>query len=139
MQKPAGVVILAILNWIGAAFLLIPALALLFGSSFLAGLIGRQFGPIAAFAGIVGGAFILVFAVIGAVLGWGLWELQEWARIVTIVLNGLALIPSVLGLFLWMHPFGIIFRLVRITVHGLIVWYLLQPQVAAAFRRPAHA
>jgi hypothetical protein len=141
MQKPTGVVILAILSWIFAAFLLIPALALFLGSSFIASMIGNQFGPLAAFAGVIGGAFFLVGALVTAVIGWGLWTLQEWARILTIIFQGIGLVLSILALFALaiFHPFGMIFRLVRITIHGLIIWYLMQPEVVAAFKRPAVA
>lgn len=141
MQKPTGVVILAILSWIFAAFLLIPALALLLGSSFIAAMIGNQFGPIAAFAGVIGGAIFLFIALVTAVIAWGLWTLQEWARILTIILQGIGLAVSILALFAlaFFHPIGMIFRLVRITIHGLIIWYLMQPEVVAAFKRPAVA
>jgi len=141
MQKPTGVVILAILCWASAAFLLLPSLALFFGSSFIAAMIGHQFGPIAAFAGVAAGAFMLIMAVIGAVIGWGLWTLQEWARILTIIFNGIFLALGILGMFAlaFLHPVGIVFRLVRIAINGVIIWYLLQPDVVAAFRRPAVA
>lgn len=141
MQKPVGIVILAILCWASAAFLLLPSLALFFGSSFIAAMVGQQFGPLAAFAGVAAGAFLLVMAMVTAVIGWGLWTLQEWARILTIIFQGIGLALSVLSLFAlaFLHPVGIVFRLVRITIHGLIIWYLLQPEVVAAFKRPAVA
>ncbi len=141
MQKPTGVVILAILSWITAAFMLIPGLALFLGSSFLAALIGHQFGPLATFVGVIGGAFFLIMAVVTAVIGWGLWTLQEWARILTIIFNGIFLALGVLGMFAlaFFHPVGVIFRLVRIAVNGVIIWYMLQPEVVAAFKRPVVA
>jgi uncharacterized membrane protein (DUF2068 family) len=141
MQKPTGVVILAILCWAGAAFLLLPSLALFFGSSFIAGMLGHQFGPIAAFAGVAAGAFLLIMAVISAVIGWGLWTLQEWARILMIIFQGIGLALGILGMFALslFHPAGMIFRLVRLAINGVIIWYLLQPDVVAAFRKPAVA
>jgi len=141
MQKPTGVVILAILCWAGAAFLLLPSLALFFGSSFIAAMIGHQFGPIAAFAGVAAGAFLLVMAAVMAVIGWGLWTLQEWARILMIIFQGIGLALGILGMFAlaFFHPVGMIFRLVRIAINGVIIWYLLQPDVVAAFRRPVVA
>ncbi|HLH07755.1 MAG TPA: hypothetical protein VKW78_11000 [Terriglobales bacterium] len=139
MQKPTGVVILAILAWAGAALCLIPGLALLLGSTFLAGIIGNQFGPIAAFAGVIGGAFCLFFALIAAVVGWGLWTLQEWARVVTIIFQGIGLVFGILSLFVFLHPFGVVFKLVRIAISGVIIWYLMQPHVVVAFRRPVVA
>jgi uncharacterized membrane protein (DUF2068 family) len=141
MQKPTGVVILAILSWIFAAFLLIPALALFLGSSFIATMIGHQFGPIAAFAGVIGGAICLFIALVTAVVAWGLWNLQEWARILTIIFSGIFLALGILGMFAlaFFHPVGVIFRLVRVAVNGVIIWYLMQPEVVAAFKRPAAA
>lgn len=141
MQKPTGVVILALLCWAGAAFLLLPSLALFFGSSFIAAMVGHQFGPIAAFAGVAAGAFLLIMAVIGAVLGWGLWTLQEWARILMIIFQGIGLVLGIVGMFAlaFFHPVGVVFRLVRIAINGVIIWYLVQPNVVAAFRKPAVA
>ena len=141
MQKPTGVVILAILSWICAAFLLIPGLALLLGSSFIATMVGHQFGPIAAFAGVIGGAIFLFMALVTAIIAWGLWTLQEWARILTIIFNGIFLALGILGMFAlaFIHPVGVIFRLVRLAINGVIIWYMMQPEVVAAFRKPAVA
>ena len=141
MQKPTGVVILAILSWVCAAFLLIPGLALLLGSSFIATMVGRQFGPIAAFAGVIGGAIFLFMALVTAIIAWGLWTLQEWARILTIIFNGIFLALGILGMFAlaFIHPVGVIFRLVRLAINGVIIWYMMQPEVVAAFRKPAVA
>ena len=136
MQKPPGIVILAVLCWISAAFLLLPAMALFFGFSFLAALVGQQFGPLAAFAGVAAGAFFVIMALVTAVVGWGLWTLQEWARILTIALQAIGLVLGILTIFGWIHPFGIFFRLVRIAIHGVIIWYLMQPDVVAAFHQP---
>jgi uncharacterized membrane protein (DUF2068 family) len=96
---------------------------------------------LAAFAGVIGGAIFLFIALVTAVIAWGLWTLQEWARILTIIFNGIFLALGILGMFAlaFFHPAGVVFRLVRLAINGVIIWYLLQPEVVAAFKRPAVA
>jgi hypothetical protein len=61
---------------------------------------------------------LLVIAAANLVVGWGLWQRREWARLAAL---GLAII-RLLNL-----PFGTV-------AGGLIIWYLLQDHVKAGFR-----
>jgi hypothetical protein len=103
------------------------------GAGFLAGL------------GAVIGVLALVFAALYALVGWGLLKLKEWARIVTIVLSGLGALGALFGLVAVFTHFGLIivfWSLVRLAICAWIIWYLLQPNVKAAFQgqtRPATA
>ncbi len=78
----------------------------------------------------------LVFAAIAAVIGFGLWKLQNWARIVTIVFSGLGIVSGLLGFLTMLLHFslvGLLFRMIGLGINGLILWYMLQPHVKQAF------
>jgi hypothetical protein len=58
-------------------------------------------------------------------------KLKNWARVVTIIFAGLAVLSGLAG-FLISH--GLIFTsLIRIALAAWILWYLMQPEVKAAF------
>jgi|YNPNPStandDraft_1061719.scaffolds.fasta_scaffold03741_6 hypothetical protein len=63
------------------------------------------------------GGLLLVVAAANLVVGWGLWKGREWARV-----GALAL--AIFRLF--NIPLGTI-------IGGLIIWYLLRPDVKAEF------
>jgi len=54
--------------------------------------------------GIVGAVIVLgfcaVFAIYYFVLGWGLWNLKNWARIIVIISQGLGLLVNLLAIIL---------------------------------------
>ena len=138
MNRPGGVTVIAVLEFLGGAICaLIGGLALL-GGGLLATLMNQSGGQgSAAGAGIVGalgaalGIVVLFFAALYFVTGWGMLQLKGWARIITMVLAGL----SILGSFwrLQFNPFLLFWVAVRVAIAGWILWYLLQPQVSAAF------
>jgi hypothetical protein len=141
MGRPTGVTIIAVLDFIGAGFCVLAGLGMMLGGGFIATMMSQQSG--AAGAGLMGaigaaaGIFFLICAAIAGLLGWGLLKLKEWARIVTIIFAALGALGAVLGLFAVLGHFvviGIFWALVRLAINGLIIWYLLQPQVKAAFQ-----
>jgi hypothetical protein len=73
---------------------------------------------------------LLIYAFIQAVLGVGLLLRQNWARLLTIIFNALAvlvLLPRALHL----RPFSVLFAILNIAV----LLYLLLPQAKAYFAR----
>ena len=155
MNRPTGVTVLAILAFIGCGLLVLLAVGSFLGGAFLGSMIGasaRQAGAGAAGAGVgaaIGAIFgvgLLIGGVLNFVCGFGLWNLKEWGRMLTIILSAIGLVFAVLSLFVSMlhfHIIGIFFLLVRIGIGALIIWYLSQPQVKAAFATvpqpyPAH-
>ena len=141
MGRPTGVTVIAVLDFIGAGLCVLAGVGMMLGGGFLATMMSQQSG--AAGAGLMGaigaaaGVFLLVCAAIGALIGWGMLKLKEWARIVTIVLAALGAVGAVLGLFAVLAhfvAFGVFWALVRLAINGLIIWYLLQPEVKAAFQ-----
>jgi uncharacterized membrane protein (DUF2068 family) len=141
MGRPTGVTVIAVLDFIGAGFCVLAGLGMMLGGGVIATMMSQQSG--AAGAGLLGvigaaaGVFLLACAAIAALLGWGLLKLKEWARIVTIIfaaLGALGAVFSVFALLAHFVVFGIFWALVRLAINGLIIWYLLQPQVKAAFQ-----
>jgi uncharacterized membrane protein (DUF2068 family) len=126
---PGLVKAIAILNYIGAAFLIILALICFMGGSMAATLFADMNNPqLTAMTGsllIFAGIVCIIGAALDIVLGVGLWKGKNWARILGVVLAAINIIGGLI-----MLPFGI----VGIILHGLIGAYLLfNAKVKAAF------
>ena len=144
MNRPVGVTVIAVLEFLGAAFCLLLGLGAMLGGGFLAAIMsqsGAQGG--AAGAGILGalgaavGVVLLVFAALYILVGWGMLKLKAWARIVTMILAGLGILGALFGLLTIFTHFlviGLFWLLVRVAIFGWILWYCLQPNVSAAFQ-----
>jgi hypothetical protein len=144
MNKPAGVIVIAILYFIGAACCLLFGLLLIAGGGFLATVMSQSGGanasPIAgilAGLGAVAGIVVLGFGVIDVLMGIGLIKLKNWARIVAIVFSGLGAAFQLLGIVTALshvNVVAIVFPVIVLAIHALIIWYLLKPEVKAAFQ-----
>jgi hypothetical protein len=84
--------------------------------------------------GTIAGIVMLGLGAALALIGYNLFQLQEWARVTTIVLVALSFAGAIFGL---LHPIGIgrISSVIRMAIDGFIIWYLVQPQVVGCFRR----
>jgi hypothetical protein len=137
MNRPTGVTVIAALYFLGAAFCVCLAIFFVVGgglaSHFLPPDTQIPRGVIAA-AGGLGAIFMLIGGAIAVAIAMGLLNLKEWARMVAIVFACLGLLGAAFSL-LHFNPFG----LIRAAINGWILWYLLQPQVVAAFRRTTTA
>ena len=142
MQRPVGVVIIAVLEFLGAAGCAVFGLIGLFGMGFLArileqnGNIPSSMVPVLVGGGIAIGIVCFVFAVLLGFLGWGLLNLRNWARITTLVLAIIGLVFGALGLVFGGLRFGVIAMItggIRLVINGLIVWYLMRPEIKMAF------
>ncbi|HEX8228451.1 MAG TPA: hypothetical protein VF826_03955 [Chloroflexia bacterium] len=133
-ERPTGVTVLAVLNFIGAGLLLVlVAVALLMsgnsqdlGSDFLSELREQsRASQISAIVvtGMIGAAICLPLAI-------GLWRLRPWARTMAFVVYaggaGLTLCAN-------FNEALTISVLVRLAIAAGIVYYLLQPDVSSAF------
>jgi hypothetical protein len=145
MVRPVGVTILAILNFIGAAFCLLGGIGMILGGGFIATILSQQgrgsAGAAGALAGLgaVAGVFIIIVGGVSALLGFGLWKLKEWARIVSIVLYGISgalQLLALLGSLAHFNLFAFVWSIFWVAVDAFIIWYLLKPEVKAAFQRP---
>jgi hypothetical protein len=140
MGRPTGVTVIAVLDFIGAAFCVLAGLGMMLGGGYFATMLSQGRGANAGMLAAIGAAAGVIFLVLGAIgilLGWGLLKLKDWARIITIVLAGLGALGGLFALFGVLGHFAAIamfFVLCRLAINGLIIWYLLQPQVSAAFQ-----
>ncbi|MGZ4874292.1 MAG: hypothetical protein ACXV5R_03895 [Candidatus Angelobacter sp.] len=144
MGRPVGVTIIAILCFVGAAFCVLAGIGMIAGGGFMATLLSQQSqgagaAGILAGLGAAVGIFCLILAAIYIMVGTGLLKLKEWARIVTIVLLAIGACFQVFGLLASLAHFNIfsfIWTGFWLAVDAFLIWYLLKPEVKAAFQRP---
>jgi len=137
MERPTGVTILAVLAFIFAGLAVLCALGLMFMGGMIAQMMessgmGTMLAGVGAFAGIV----VLVAAALYFLVGFGLWKLKNWGRILAIVFVALGLISAALGLFSSLSPFQTGVFVWQLFVCALDIWiivYLLKPHVKQAF------
>ena len=139
MERPTGVTILAVLYFIGTAILAICALFFfVLGGSMLSSVAqsGGPWSTILAAGGAVVGALFLVFALLQLALGIGFIKLQNWARVVAIVLTGIAVLFGAIGMLsLLAHVmvFALVTRVITLAIQIWILVYLFKPHVKQAF------
>lgn len=148
MQRPTGVTIIAVLDFIGAAACAILALLMFAGGAMLGSLFnaaanangasGAGMGAsFMAGIGIFGGVIFLFFAALAIFVAIGLLKLKNWARIVTIVLSALGLLST---LSRFVHGFaggGMVMTIIVLAYYIWAIWYMLQPNVKQAFGQAA--
>jgi hypothetical protein len=147
MNRPTGVMVIAILDFLGAAFAVLLGILAFVGMGLLGAILSHSSGRpipagVMAGVGVVLGIGFLIGAAISAGLGWGMWNLKEWARIVQMVFAGIGALFAALALLVALvhfRIFGFFFDALRLAINGLILWYLNQPHVVSAFRPPAAA
>lgn len=144
MVRPTGVTVIAVLAFIGAGLLTILGILAFVGGAFIGAMIGsgvqaQGSGPagagLGAMIGGVIGVFFLIFAAVQLTCGVGLWKLKEWGRLLTIIVSAIGIVLALFNL-MHFHVFALFFVMIRIAIGGLIIWYLSQPQVKAAFMTP---
>lgn len=129
--RPAGVTIAAILYFFEAVLSLPGALwALAFGATVDLLLVSAGLPPIATGLGIV----LLIFCVVFFAIGWGLLQLQEWARVAAIIASVVVLLLSLSSIPLILVTALILpLPLVLLVAHAWTIYYLFQPDVQAVF------
>jgi uncharacterized membrane protein (DUF2068 family) len=119
---------------------------MILGGGFIATMLSQGQG--AGGAGILGalgaaaGVFIIIIGGVAALVGFGLWKLKEWARIVSIVLAGISAALQLLGLLgslAHFNAFAVIWGVFWVAVDAFIIMYLLKPEVKAAFQQRPRA
>ncbi|MHA2379601.1 MAG: hypothetical protein ACXADS_09995 [Candidatus Thorarchaeota archaeon] len=121
--KPTGVLILAILQLIGA-LLYIAAGALLIMVAMEA---GGLFAILAAFPALI----LFIVGLIGLILFYGLWATKGWAWLWTLIINLLGILG---GLMRWAELLTDFIALGGLIVSVIIVIYLFMPATRAHFR-----
>jgi hypothetical protein len=137
-MRPTGVTLIAVFHFLAAAFLVGLGLMLMLGGT-LPLLVGA--GPVTSglglFLGLAGAVVFMLLAIVAFLAGYGTWTLREWGRILSIVLAVISLLysfPGLLMMGLHLQLFIGTYRLFRIAIAILMIWYLMQPQIRAVFR-----
>lgn len=147
-MRPTGVVLISIFHFLSALFLVLFAAMLVVGGSIVGGMFGRGWmGPgsgvaVGFLVGALGAVFFIALAIVAAVAGYGVWNMREWGRILTMILAVISLLfsfPGLLMMGLHLHLFFGTYRLFRIAISILILWYLMQPQIRVLFQRTTPA
>ena len=133
MDRPLGVIALAILSLVSGAWSLLKGLAWLGIGGAAAGVVagmhpvaGVLLGGVALFFGLLA----LVSALSSLIFSWGAWNLRPWAHSLGMATHGTILVWSllaVLGPGLLLHRWG------TILISGVILYYLTRPEIKRAF------
>ncbi len=142
MQRPAGITVIVVLDFIGGAFCALIALLAFAGGSMIASFLSQAgagmgsgiAGGVVMFAGVV----LLAVAALVIITAVGLLKLKGWARIIQLVLTALGLLNSVRGFASGFHMQGsaMAVTIVVIAYDVWVLWYMFTPGVKQAFSGP---
>jgi hypothetical protein len=141
VKRPAGVTIIAVLKFFGAALLALGSIAFFFVAVMVmtGGDAGDPISVAIAGMGVAGGFSMLVLAGGAACLTIGVAQLSEWARIASIASIAVGIGCTIFSLFA-LKGYLVIPVLLSILCHLLVmataVWmlaYLLLPRVRQVF------
>ncbi len=127
-QRPTGVSIIAILQYIIAGMFGLITLVVLFAGSELDEIFDGSVGGLAIVIALV----LVLFVALFISLGLGLWRMRSWAHITTIIIYSILIALNVL---LALGGELETSDLVRVIIEIAIVVYLALPATRAAFRR----
>jgi uncharacterized membrane protein (DUF2068 family) len=111
------------------------------GGALVASILAKTPGMSAIAGGAVAvfGVVFILFAILYGVTGFGLWALQNWGRIITMVLTALAAAFDLLGLVTMVSHMSstgvgtIVWQAVWLAIYIWILMYLNKPHVKKAF------
>jgi uncharacterized membrane protein (DUF2068 family) len=135
-MRPTGVSIIAAFSWLMGAIWALAGLSVIgfthVGGRLLARLTDANvLQRLTSGLGAAVGAILLLTALVYVVVGFGLWNLKNWARILTLFFVGVALSIGLRGLIEY-HHLG---RVVRSAIDASILIYLMLPDVSRVFAR----
>lgn len=144
--RPSGITVLAVLHFVIAA-MVVPSGALWIWVMGLladpeiaaqAGMPANLNAPAALLLrlGKAAGWFLIVFGLLKAASGVGLWKLRNWGRLLTLGLAALAValsLPGIVSAALARDVVSLLLGLVFAVGYAVIVWYLFRPDVKRAF------
>ena len=146
-MRPTGIILIVFYNFLVALFFVYSAITLV-----TTGVTGTMpsldhsipSGTDGEVVRAVGAGFFLVFALIAALVSYGMWSFREWARMLRIVLSGIPILLALPGLFFDFSFYQggylkVSYRLVRLAIDILIIWYLGQPYIKALFHKTLKA
>ena len=134
MNRPVGVTIVATLQLMGAVLILMGSLGILWFKDAIAQEFSSVPGATQDSNFVMGfGVFLLVLGFLGLLLAYGLFMLQAWAWMATLVLEGLKTLSNLSTVATGVGSRGIaVFQLV---ISAVLLYYLLRSEVKRAFGR----
>jgi len=129
---PAGVIAIAIAFLFAAAYLGLIGLIMLASPGAASMALGA---PLLGGLELAGPYMFLLTAAIGALIGWGLFRLNNWARraaIAVAFVGVVMLVPAVSAAAVDLRA-SLVWDGLGIIVRVTIVWYLFQEPIKAAF------
>lgn len=120
-ERPGCVTAYAVLLWISAAFVGL-------GSLFFGNMIVSELGGNPALALFII-AVAIGAAVLNVIIGWGLWRLKNWARILVIVFQSLGVLSNLASLCVVLgnsgaaEPTSLCSTVVGLAVSGYIIYW----------------
>jgi len=136
MERPTGVTVLVVLSFIFTGLCVFVAFGAMIGGAVLASMVASMPAALVGVGAVIVAGMCLFFAALYAVNGYGLLKLQNWARILTIVLAGLSLLFAAFGALAALSHLRVPFlfrELLIIGVDVLVLTYLFKPHVKQAF------
>jgi hypothetical protein len=136
MQRPALVTAIAVLFFLAAAYLCVAGAIMLVSRGTLSMRIGA---PLLHGLELAGPFMFLLVGAVGAVMGWGLLRLNNWARRAAVVaaLSGVVmLIPSVSESASSLN-WPLVWGGLGIMLRAAVAWYLLLGAGPDAFQKRA--
>jgi low temperature requirement protein LtrA len=127
MQRPTGVTIIAVLAAIAGVFGLLAGIALLAAGPAVSSSTGL--GGLVTVAALI----VLAYSILSLALAYGFWTLKSWAWPLGVGVEVLGVVQAILQ---YMNDTRQVVSLViSIAIAGVVLWYLYQPHVKAAFGR----
>ena len=131
---PTGVTVIAFVFFFAAVYLGLIAVVMLAWPGVASMALGA---PLLNGLELAGPYMFLLMAGVGALIGWGLWRLNNWARRAAIVVGfvGLVmLVPSVSAAAVEFRV-SLLWAGLGIVVRVMMVWYLYQTPVTKVFAK----
>src|SRR5579872_1569316 len=91
MARPTGVTILGVLGILVGAFAFLLGVVVFLGSAFAARMLAGVPGFLVGIGAAMVGGFLMLYAILHIVVGIGLLNLANWARVLAIVLAAIQL------------------------------------------------
>jgi hypothetical protein len=134
-ERPAGVIAVAMVFLVAAVYLLGVGLAMLVRPGSISMAAGAELlGGLE----LAGPYMFLLMAAVGAIIALGLWQRQDWARWIAILvalIGVVLLLPSVSSALFDFRLGKLAWGGLETIVRSLVVWYLYQPAVREAYTR----
>ena len=127
--RPMGITILAVLSAIGGVLSILGGIALIG----LGGVAGASSGQAALFGlGAIFGLILLASGIASLAFAYGAWTLQPWAWTLGVALQIISIVLAVLAVI---GGSDISSQIIGVAISAIILYYLMQPSIKAAFGR----